>query len=52
MKEYQDALELINKLFSKFIKDTGLEMDNITWHIGLCTNARLDTFIYHFLKWT
>lgn len=40
MKDYQDALELINKLFPKFIKDTGLEMDNITWYAGLHTNTK------------
>lgn len=40
LKDYQDALELINKLFPKFIKDTGLEMDNITWYAGLHTNTK------------
>ena len=40
LKDYQDALELINKLFPKFIKDTGLEIDNITWYAGLHTNTK------------
>ena len=40
LKDYQDALDLINKLFPKFIKDTGLEMDNITWYAGLHTNTK------------
>ena len=40
LKDYQDALELINKLFPKFIKETGLEVDNITWYAGLHTNTK------------
>lgn len=40
LKDYQDALELVNKLLPKFIKDTGLEMDNITWYAGLHTNTK------------
>lgn len=40
LKDYQDALELINKLFPKFIKECGLEIDNITWYAGLHTNTK------------
>ena len=40
LKDYQDALELINKIFPKFIKECGLEMDNITWYAGLHTNTK------------
>ena len=40
LKDYQDALDLINKIYPKFIKDTGLEMDNITWYAGLHTNTK------------
>lgn len=40
MKDYQNALDLINKLVPKFIKDTGLEIDNITWYAGLHTNTK------------
>ncbi len=40
LKDYQDALELINKIFPKFIKECGLKMDNITWYAGLHTNTK------------
>lgn len=40
LKDYQDALDLINKIFPKFIKECGLEMDNITWYAGLHTNTK------------
>lgn len=40
LKDYQDALDLINKTFPKFIKECGLEMDNITWYAGLHTNTK------------
>lgn len=40
MKDYEDALDLINKLFSKFIKDAVLEMDNITCYAGLHINTK------------
>lgn len=40
LKDYQDALNLINKIFPKFIKECGLEIDNITWYAGLHTNTK------------
>ena len=40
LKDYQDALDLINKIFPKFIKECGLEMDNIIWYAGLHTNTK------------
>ena len=50
LKDYQDALELINKLFPKFIKDTGLEMNNITWYAGLHTNTKTRHIHLSFLE--